>query len=204
MPTVTVFDYGFGNVRSAVRALEHVEAEVTLTSDRDTAENADGLLVPGVGAFAACMEGLRAKRGDQIVERRLSGGRPVLGICVGMQILFAHGVEFGVDTAGCGQWPGAVTRLDAPVIPHMGWNTVAAAPGSTLFAGLDADTRFYFVHSYAAQRWEGRPEALVTRATHRVPFLAAVEDGPLAATQLHPEKSGDAGATLLSNWVEAL
>lgn len=201
---VVILDYGSGNLRSAQRALQRVGAQVEVTADADAAADADGLLVPGVGAYAACMTGLRKVNGDKIIAERVQAGRPVLGVCVGMQILFAHGVEFGVDTAGCGQWPGAVTRLDAPVIPHMGWNVVDAAPGSTLFAGLDADTRFYFVHSYAAQRWEGRPEALVTWATHQVPFVAAVEDGPLAATQFHPEKSGDAGATLLSNWVEAL
>jgi glutamine amidotransferase len=201
---VVILDYGSGNLRSAQRALQRVGADVEVTADPDAAANADGLLVPGVGAYEACMRGLREVNGDKIIAERVQAGRPVLGVCVGMQIMFAHGVEFGVDTVGCGQWPGAVTRLDAPVIPHMGWNVVDAAPGSTLFAGLDADTRFYFVHSYAAQRWEGRPEALVTWATHQVPFVAAVEDGPLAATQFHPEKSGDAGATLLSNWVEAL
>ncbi|QZA05832.1 imidazole glycerol phosphate synthase subunit HisH [Mycolicibacter heraklionensis] len=201
---VVILDYGSGNLRSAQRALQRVGAQVEVTADADAAAGADGLLVPGVGAYAACMAGLRKVNGDKIIAERVQAGRPVLGVCVGMQILFAHGVEFGVDTAGCGQWPGAVTRLDAPVIPHMGWNVVDARPGSTLFAGLDADTRFYFVHSYAAQRWDGRPEALVTWATHQVPFVAAVEDGPLAATQFHPEKSGDAGATLLSNWVEAL
>ncbi|WP_192830052.1 imidazole glycerol phosphate synthase subunit HisH [Mycobacterium sp. UM_Kg1] len=201
---MVILDYGSGNLRSAQRALQRVGAQVEVTADADAAAGADGLLVPGVGAYAACMAGLRNVNGDKIIAERVQSGRPVLGVCVGMQILFAHGVEFGVDTTGCGQWPGAVTRLDAPVIPHMGWNVVDAAPGSTLFAGLDADTRFYFVHSYAAQRWEGRPEALVTWATHQVPFVAAVEDGPLAATQFHPEKSGDAGATLLSNWVEAL
>jgi len=203
-PRVVILDYGSGNLRSAQRALQRVGAQVEVTADADAAADADGLLVPGVGAYAACMAGLRKVNGDKIIAERVQAGRPVLGVCVGMQILFSHGVEFGVDTAGCGQWPGAVTRLDAPVIPHMGWNVVDAAPGSTLFAGLDADTRFYFVHSYAAQRWEGRPQALVTWATHQVPFVAAVEDGPLAATQFHPEKSGDAGATLLSNWVEAL
>jgi glutamine amidotransferase len=150
------------------------------------------------------MTGLRGIAGERVIAERIAAGRPVLGVCVGMQILFARGVEFGVESNGCGQWAGAVTRLDAPVIPHMGWNVVAAAPGSALFKGLDADARFYFVHSYAAQRWEGGPEALLTWATHGVPFLAAVEDGPLAATQFHPEKSGDAGAAVLSNWVEGL
>jgi len=202
--SVVVLDYGSGNLRSAQRALERVGADVTVTSDRAAALAADGLVVPGVGAFEACMTGLRAIDGDAIIAERVDADRPVLGVCVGMQILFACGVEFGVQSTGCGQWPGAVTRLEAPVIPHMGWNVVDAAPGSRLFKGIDADTRFYFVHSYAAQTWEGDPGALLTWATHTVRFLAAVEDGPLSATQFHPEKSGDAGAALLANWVEAL
>jgi glutamine amidotransferase len=201
---VVVLDYGSGNLRSAQRALQRVGANVEVTADANAAAAADGLVVPGVGAFEACMSGLRKIAGERIIAERIAAGRPVLGVCVGMQILFARGVEFGVETIGCGQWPGAVTRLDAPVIPHMGWNVVKAAPGTPLFEGLDADARFYFVHSYAAQRWEGSSEALLTWATHQVPFLAAVEDGPLAATQFHPEKSGDAGAAVLSNWVERL
>ena len=202
--SVVVLDYGSGNLRSAQRALERVGADVAVTADRAAAVAADGLVVPGVGAFEACMSGLRAIDGDSIIAERIAASRPVLGVCVGMQILFARGVEFGVQSTGCGQWPGEVTRLDAPVIPHMGWNVVDAAPGSRLFKGIDADTRFYFVHSYAAQTWEGDPGALLTWATHTVRFLAAVEDGPLSATQFHPEKSGDAGAALLANWVEGL
>ena len=202
--SVVVLDYGSGNLRSAQRALQRVGAEVEVTADPGAATTADGLVVPGVGAFQACMTGLRAISGEKIIAERLSAGRPVLGVCVGMQILFVKGVEFGVETDGCGQWLGAVTRLDAPVIPHMGWNVVQAGTNSTLFAGLDPDTRFYFVHSYAAQRWDGNPDAVLTWATHHVPFLAAVEEGALAATQFHPEKSGDAGATLLSNWVRSL
>ena len=202
--SVVVLDYGSGNLRSAQRALQRVGAEVEVTEDRTAALAADGLVVPGVGAFEACMSGLRAIDGDRIIAERVAAGRPVLGVCVGMQILFARGVEFGVQSTGCGQWPGAVTRLDAPVIPHMGWNVVDAAPGSRLFKGINPDTRFYFVHSYAAQTWEGDPSALLTWATHTVRFLAAVEDGPLSATQFHPEKSGDAGAALLANWVEGL
>ncbi|HEV7850293.1 MAG TPA: imidazole glycerol phosphate synthase subunit HisH [Mycobacterium sp.] len=202
--SVVVLDYGSGNLRSAQRALERVGAEVEVTSDADAAARADGLVVPGVGAFEACMTGLRDIGGDKIIADRVAVGAPVLGVCVGMQILFARGVEFGVESQGCGQWPGAVVRLDAPVIPHMGWNVVNAAVGSSLFKGLDDTTRFYFVHSYAAQTWEGNPEARLTWATHSVPFLAAVEDGALAATQFHPEKSGDAGATLLANWVSDL
>ncbi|OBG97863.1 imidazole glycerol phosphate synthase, glutamine amidotransferase subunit [Mycobacterium sp. E136] len=201
---VVILDYGSGNLRSAQRALERVGADVTVTPDADAAMNADGLVVPGVGAFEACMAGLRKIDGPKLIADRVAAGRPVLGVCVGMQILFSRGVEFGVETTGCGQWPGAVVRLDAPVIPHMGWNVVDVPEGSTLFAGMEAGTRFYFVHSYAAQQWEGSPTAKLTWTTHHVPFLAAVEDGPLSATQFHPEKSGDAGAALLANWVKAL
>jgi glutamine amidotransferase len=201
---VVVLDYGSGNLRSAQRALQRVGADVEVTADAQAAMNADGLVVPGVGAFEACMTGLRKIGGEKIIADRVAAGHPVLGVCVGMQILFARGVEFGVETTGCGQWPGAVIRLDAPVIPHMGWNVVDAPAGTRLFNGIDAGTRFYFVHSYAAQQWEGNPAALLTWATHHVPFLAAVEDGALAATQFHPEKSGDAGAELLANWVGTL
>lgn len=207
---VVVFDYGFGNVRSAERALAHVGADVEITGDFDKAMNADGLLVPGVGAFEACMKGLRAARGDWIIGRRLSGGRPVMGICVGMQILFERGIEHGVETEGLDEWPGTVEPLKAPVVPHMGWNTVIPAEDSQLFAGLDADTRYYFVHSYAVREWNlevtnaNIRAPKVTWATHGEPFVAAVENGPLWATQFHPEKSGDAGATLLTNWIETL
>ncbi|MCF8570725.1 imidazole glycerol phosphate synthase subunit HisH [Gordonia sp. HY002] len=207
---IALLDYGSGNLRSAQRALERAGADVEITSDFDTALNAEGLLVPGVGAFAACMEGLRAVRGDRIIGRRLAGGRPVLGICVGMQILFEHGVEFGVDTTGCGEWPGSVTRLQADVLPHMGWNTVQAPDDSKLFEGIDDDARFYFVHSYAVQSWQMDSDGSkiapprLTWSDHGGPFLAAVENGPLWATQLHPEKSGDVGAQLLTNWIGSL
>ncbi|MFF2557111.1 imidazole glycerol phosphate synthase subunit HisH [Nocardia sp. NPDC058058] len=206
---LALLDYGSGNLHSAERALVRAGAEVTVTADPEIALNADGLVVPGVGAYAACMSGLLGVRGDRIIGKRLAGGRPVLGICVGMQILFERGVEFGVETDGCGEWPGVVERLDAPVLPHMGWNTVKAPTDSVLFAGMDADTRFYFVHSYAAQNWELTDDgplapAKLTWAEHGVPFLAAVENGPLSATQFHPEKSGDAGAQLLRNWVTSL
>jgi len=154
----------------------------------------------GLGAFAACAAGLRSVHGERIVEQRLAGGRPVLGICVGMQVLFERGVEFGEEAEGAGQWPGTVERLHAEVLPHMGWNTVRAAAGSRLFAGLDPDTRFYFVHSYAATATEG----LVTTAEHGEPFVAAVESGALSATQFHPEKSADTGAALLRNWLATL
>ncbi|MEU9604151.1 imidazole glycerol phosphate synthase subunit HisH [Streptomyces sp. NPDC048057] len=208
--SVVVFDYGFGNIRSAERALARVGADVEITRDFDRAMNADGLLVPGVGAFAACMGGLREARGDWIVGRRLSGGRPVMGICVGMQILFARGIEHGVESEGLDEWPGTVGPLKAPVVPHMGWNTVDAPADSALFAGVPDDARFYFVHSYAVHDWEleitnaaMRPPH-VTWATHGERFVAAVENGALWATQFHPEKSGDAGAQLLTNWIGTL
>ncbi|MFL6056073.1 MAG: imidazole glycerol phosphate synthase subunit HisH, partial [Actinoallomurus sp.] len=157
MKNVVVLDYGSGNLRSAERAVARVGADVTVTDDFDTALNADGLVVPGVGAFAACMKGLRGVRGEQIIGRRLAGGRPVLGICVGMQILFEKGVEHGIATDGCAEWPGTVERIEAPVLPHMGWNTVDAPEGTVLFAGLEPDARFYFVHSYGVRRWEMPP-----------------------------------------------
>ena len=211
MPTtVAILDYGSGNLRSAHRAIARVGADVTITNDPREVLAADGLLVPGVGAFAACMRGLTAINGPRLIGERLAGSRPVMGICVGMQILFEHGVEHGEDAAGCGEWPGVVERLDADILPHMGWNTVDAAPGSAMFAGIDESTRFYFVHSYGIQRWEF-PEGgittppLVSWATHQTArFVAAVENGPLWATQFHPEKSGDAGAELLKNWLAQL
>jgi glutamine amidotransferase len=208
-PDVVVLDYGSGNLRSAVRALERAGASVSLTADRSAAMDADGLVVPGVGAFASCVQGIRAVKGHEVIGRRLAGGRPVLGICVGMQVLFEHGVEHGVDTPGLDEWPGVVERLQAPVVPHMGWNTVDAPAGSTLFDGVEEE-RFYFVHSYGVRDWRlvttGRTAApLVTWASHGGDrFVAAVENGPLAATQFHPEKSGDAGAALLRNWVRSL
>ena len=209
-PRVVVLDYGFGNVRSAVRALERVGAAVELTADKKAATDADGLVVPGVGAFAAVMAGLLEVGGDQVVDRRLAGGRPVLGICVGMQVMFAEGDEHGVLTEGLGEWPGRVDRLEAEVVPHMGWATVDAPPGTRLFAGLQ-DERFYFVHSYAARSFplvrevgEQFAAPLVTWADHGGRFVAAVENGPLTATQFHPEKSGDAGAQLLAQWVDSL
>ena len=200
MTRVALLDYGSGNLRSAERALQRAGAEVELTSDYDTAAEADGLVVPGVGAFAACMRGIDAVRGGTLVWDRLRKGRPVLGICVGMQVLFETGVEHGEQTRGLGVLPGAVTRLQAAVVPHMGWNTVEVPGGSTLFAGLQ-DERFYFVHSYAAHE---APDALTTTSEHGERFVAAVERGPLSATQFHPEKSGDAGAALLRNWIETL
>jgi glutamine amidotransferase len=197
---VTVLDYGSGNLRSAERALARTGAEVTVTSDLDEAAECDGLVVPGVGAYAACMTGLNAVRGGTVVWDRLRKQRPVLGICVGMQILFERGLEHGETTDGLGVLAGDVTRLEAPVVPHMGWNTVSVAEGSRLFAGVEQE-RFYFVHSYAARQV---PDVMLTTAEHGEVFAAAVERGVLSATQFHPEKSGDAGAHLLENWVRTL
>ncbi|TWG08723.1 glutamine amidotransferase [Saccharopolyspora dendranthemae] len=202
-------DYGSGNLRSAERALQRAGADVEVTADHRAAVEADGLVVPGVGAFAACMEGLLEVGGDKIIDQRLSGDRPVLGICVGMQVLFGQGVEHGVQADGCGQWPGTVERLQADVLPHMGWNTVRKPADSVLFDGLDDETRFYFVHSFAVREWELESSdsiapPRVTWAEHGEPFVAAVENGALMATQFHPEKSADAGAHLLRNWLGTL
>ena len=209
-PDVVVLDYGSGNLRSVVRAVERAGASVTLTSDFDTALAADGLVVPGVGAYAACMEGLRAIKGERIIGRRLAGGRPVLGICVGMQILFGGGVEHGVETDGCDEWPGLVTRLEADVVPHMGWNTVEASRGHPALRRASRTSGSTSSTPTPSARWDlvtnDRTRApLVTWAEHGGDrFVAAVENGPLTATQFHPEKSGDAGADLLRNWVASI
>jgi imidazole glycerol-phosphate synthase subunit HisH len=204
-PNVVVLDHGSGNLRSVERALARVGADVMVTAEPDAATEADGLVVPGVGAFAACMAGLARVDGPKVIRRRVADARPVLGICVGMQVLFAAGDEHGVRTAGCGEWPGEVVRLHAPVLPHIGWNTVAAGGGSALLAGVESE-RFYFVHSYAVTSWPApsRPAGAVAGWTeHGQPFVSVLEDGVLSATQFHPEKSGDAGATLLENWLGA-
>ena len=196
---IAILDYGSGNLRSAQRAFETSGREVVITSDYQVALNADGLVVPGVGAFAACMEGLITVRGDQIVRERIAAARPTLGICVGMQILFSQGLEHGVHP-GVGIWNATVGKLEAPILPHMGWNTVKAGAGSQLFNGVEEES-FYFVHSYAVKNPVG---AISTRSNYGEDFLSAVEDGAIAATQFHPEKSGDAGLHLIKNWVQTL
>lgn len=204
MRTVVVLDYGSGNIRSAERAVAHAGAEVTVTTAADLASAADGLVVPGVGAFAACMAGLVAVGGPDIIAARLSAGRPTLAICVGHQVLFEAGIEHGVRAAGCNFWPGLVERLHAERLPHMGWNTVSTAEGSRLFAGIEAES-FYFVHSYGVRNLPATPERQIAWAEHGGDrFVAAVEDGPLWSTQFHPEKSGNAGARLIRNWVATL
>ncbi len=222
-PHVVVLSYGSGNVRSAVRALERVGADVELTADPGAVQEADGLVVPGVGAFAAVMDQLRAVDGPRLIDRRLAGGRPVLGVCVGMQVMFEASTEHAEATVatgsdpdadrlhqGLGQWPGTVRRLRADVVPHIGWSQVSPPAGSVLLEGVE-DQRFYFVHSYAATTdpaalMDPGPTALprATWAHHGEDFLAAVENGALSATQFHPEKSGDAGAHLLRNWLATL
>ncbi|MFB9239687.1 imidazole glycerol phosphate synthase subunit HisH [Plantactinospora siamensis] len=206
MARVVVLDYGSGNLRSAERAVQRAGAEVTVTADLAAAAGADGLVVPGVGAYAACMAGIDAVGAGPVIAERVAAGRPVLGICVGMQVLFEYGEEHGVVTKGLGLLPGGVSRLPARRLPHMGWNTVEAPAGSRLFAGLPAGSRFYFVHSYGVS--EPAPlvgtGARVTMTTHETPFVAAVERGALCATQFHPEKSGDGGALLLRNWLGTL
>jgi glutamine amidotransferase len=205
---VVVYDYGSGNVHSAVKALVAAGASVELTGDVEKALKADGLVVPGVGAFASVMEQLNARKANELLDKRLVAGRPVLGICVGMQVLFELGVEHGLETEGLAQLPGKVELLDAPTLPHIGWNTVSPAKGSKLFSGVEHE-RFYFVHSYGVKNWE--LEAIgsfippkVTWAEYGSPFVAACEVGPLSATQFHPEKSGEAGIQLLTNWVATL
>ncbi len=206
VPTVVVLDYGSGNLRSAERAVARTGADVTVTDDLDAAAAADGLVVPGVGAYAACMAGIDDLGAGPMIAGRVAAGRPVLGICVGMQILFESGVEHGVETKGLGLLPGAVTRLTADRIPHMGWNTVDRPAESRLLAGLGPQSRFYFVHSYAASDLDALrvAGARVSTASHDLPFAAAVELGPLSAAQFHPEKSGDTGFALLRNWVAGL
>ncbi|MDT0261288.1 imidazole glycerol phosphate synthase subunit HisH [Jatrophihabitans lederbergiae] len=203
MSGVVVLDYGSGNLRSAVRALERAGAQVELSSDSAAAIEADGLVVPGVGAFAACMAGLEAVGAREILKKRVAAGRPVLGICVGMQVLFETGVEHGVETPGLGLLEGRVEPLRAPIVPHMGWNTVQPPSDSVLFAGMDPRARFYFVHSYAL-REPASSGYLPTTAVHGESFVAAVESPTLSATQFHPEKSGDEGARLLKNWLGTL
>lgn len=206
MTSVVVLDYGSGNLRSAERAVARTGVDVTVTSDLDAAAAADGLLVPGVGAYAACMAGIEELGAGPMIAERVRNNQPVLGVCVGMQIFFDSGVEHGVEAKGLGLLPGVVTKLKAERIPHMGWNTVDIPERSGLFAGVAPGTRFYFVHSYAASDLDALQQAgaKVTTAAHDEPFAAAVELGSLAVAQFHPEKSADAGFALLRNWVAGL
>jgi glutamine amidotransferase len=192
-------DYGSGNLRSAQRAFATTGHDVQLTSDLDIALKADGLVVPGVGAFAACMNGINEISAADVIRQRNIAGKATLGICIGMQILFSDGLEHG-NHKGIGMWQGAVTELKAPILPHMGWNTVEITGATQLFKGVERES-FYFVHSFAAKESVGTSQAW---STHGEKFLAAVEDGALSATQFHPEKSGQAGLTLIANWSATL
>lgn len=196
---IAILDYGSGNLRSAQRAFATTGHDVEITSDLGVALKADGLVVPGVGAFAACMTGINEISAAEVIRDRKSAGKPTLGICIGMQILFSDGLEHG-NHKGIGIWQGEVSQLDAPILPHMGWNTVEVTGSSRLFKGIERES-FYFVHSYAAKKSVGTSQAWTT---HGEKFLSAVEDGPLCATQFHPEKSGQAGLTLIANWSAGL
>ena len=202
---IAILDYGFGNVRSAQRAFARHGLQAEITSDKSDCINAQGLVIPGVGAFAACMDGLDRVGAAAIIDTRLMANRPILGICVGMQVLFTTGIEHGITRTGLSQWPGTVDQLSASVLPHMGWSEVESPRDSRLFRGIEHE-RFYFVHSYGVQKWElpdseSLAPALVSWSEYGSSFIAAVENGPLSATQFHPEKSGDAGATLIENWI---
>ncbi len=203
-PRVVVLDYGSGNLRSAERAMARAGASVLVTADTDEAIEADGLVVPGVGAFAACMAGLTEVGGPKVIAERMTRNKPTFAICVGHQVLFESGIEHGQTAAGCSVWPGVVERLAADRLPHMGWNSVQPAASTQLFAGVEAE-QFYFVHSYAVRRLSPEPDRKVSWAEHGGDrFVAAIEEGPMWSTQFHPEKSGDAGARLIANWVAQL
>jgi glutamine amidotransferase len=197
-PPVAVLDYGVGNLHSAAKALDRAGAEVRVVPTVAAAAGAAGLVVPGVGAYGACLRGLASAGGAAAVAGWLAGGRPLLGICVGMQLLFEASEEGPVGD-GVGVVPGKIRHLTGQVkIPHIGWDEVTVRPGSRLFAGLGDGTRFYFVHSYAPEP-DGEAVAAVCHYGSR--FAAAVEHGNLFGTQFHPEKSGRAGLVLLANFV---
>jgi imidazole glycerol-phosphate synthase subunit HisH len=197
-PPVAVLDYGVGNLHSATKALDRAGADVRVVATVEAAAGAAGLVVPGVGAYGACLSGLASAGGAAAVAGWLEGGRPLLGICVGMQLLFEASEEGPVGD-GVGVVPGKIRRLTGPVkIPHIGWDEVTVRPGSRLFAGLGNGTRFYFVHSYAP---EADGQAVAATCEYGGRFGAAVEHGNLFGTQFHPEKSGRAGLALLANFV---
>jgi len=197
-PPVAVLDYGVGNLHSAAKALDRAGADVRVVGTVAEAGGAAGLVVPGVGAYGACLSGLASAGGAAAVAGWLEGGRPLLGICVGMQLLFEASEE-GPVSDGVGMLPGKIRRLTGKVkIPHIGWDEVTVRPGSRLLAGLADGTRFYFVHSYAPEP-DGDAAAAVCDYGGR--FAAAVEYGNLFGTQFHPEKSGAAGLALLANFV---
>jgi glutamine amidotransferase len=199
-PKVAVLDYGIGNLRSAQKALERVGADARLTADADEIAAADGVVLPGVGAFGKCMDALRDTGLDRIAVEAVDAGRPFLGICVGMQLLY-EGSEEDPDAVGLGVLPGTVRRLPEGVKrPQMQWNTLDITGNPPLFAGIERPIWVYFVHSYAAEV----DEHVVATCDYGGPVAAAVVKGDLWATQFHPEKSGDAGLAILENFVESL
>jgi len=200
---IAILDYGSGNLRSAQRAFATSGVDVVVTSDPATALESDGLVIPGVGAFAACMQGLRSVNGEAIIRERIANERPVLGICIGMQILFQEGSEHAENAnhKGVGVWEGEVSRLSAPILPHMGWNNVESDPNSILLKGVAGET-FYFVHSYASLT--ATTNFAVTTARYGVEFIAAIESETVSAVQFHPEKSGAAGLRMIKNWAATL
>ena len=197
---IAILDYGSGNLRSAQRAFALSGHETIVTSDPKICFKAEGLVIPGVGAYSACMEQLLAAKGDEIIRERASLGKPLIGICIGMQILFSSGSEKG-EHAGLGLLTGSVSELVAPILPHIGWNNVQSAVDSQLFKGLENES-FYFVHSFAAKNEVNG--AINSWCTYNDTFLAAVESQAISAVQFHPEKSGAVGAKLISNWVQTL
>ena len=200
---IAILDYGSGNIRSAQRAFEYSGAEVEITSDYKTALEASGLVIPGVGAFGACMNGLLAVRGDQLIRERMSLGRKIFGICVGMQILFKDSAELyeGRRISGVGVFDESVERLAAPVLPHIGWNSISADPGVRNFDSVKAQ-QFYFVHSYAVTTPVAKASNIYCEYGSK--FVAAIENELITATQFHPEKSGNAGLELIANWSKSL
>jgi glutamine amidotransferase len=197
---IAVVDYGIGNLRSAEKALQHLGADARLTSDAAQIADADAVVLPGVGNFGACMNALRASDLESVTRAAATDGRPFLGICVGMQMLF-DGSDESPDVRGLGVVAGRITRLPGPVrLPQMGWNTLDARSDTGLLAGLPTPAWFYFVHSYAPEPSDQTVVAAWCDYGRR--FAAAIESGPLWATQFHPEKSGAVGLALLANFVD--
>lgn len=207
-PVIAIADYGIGNVGSLAYALDYLGAEVITTSNGQELVKADGMVLPGSGAFGASKQAMDQLSVLRWVGQRVAGGRPVLGVCVGHQVLFERSVEFGIHE-GMGEWPGSVELLPASTVPHIGWSTVRPAETSLIFAGLTGQ-RFYFSHSYAVLDWafdqaiQSMYPPQVSWAEYGGDFIAAVENGPLTGIQFHPELSGQAGLQLLENWLGTL
>jgi glutamine amidotransferase len=199
---IAILDYGSGNLRSALRAFQTTGLKVEVTNDAQVAKSAQALVIPGVGAFSACVSSLLRIEANEIIQYRVDKQLPIFGICVGMQILFSDSQEGDAKDKklGLGIWPNKVVKLSNPILPHMGWNTVNAPEGSILFNGLN-QAQFYFVHSYAVVERAGQ---IASFTDYDQKFLAAIEDGSIVATQFHPEKSGQAGLKLINNWAKSI